>query len=726
MRRSGWALQRAQFPLVLEWARSLMRHAGPRMKTLHCDSSLPVHGQGRVRRRAAGSVGIGFGGLVALGTAARCGGQVAVGRQGVAEFVNQQLRGARPSSSTDPRAVWASVSVALAVLLGLQCERTFVSTMIFVVDQSNRVELARNAILVISAMALAALLARIAGLRNAIVVSALLLAGSRLLLQFVSDPELRWPLAAVGFVGFGWLLATLVPVSRNALALGLALGLWLDLIVRAAFGSIDLPSMTNGTKDAVSVLLVVMLLVAISRLSKRIELTEQGMLGSFTLLGIGAGIGTYAIATGNLGIVVARAGTSIQGALIVLSIGPAIALALWLWPIGRARTRPRPAGALAASVAFGSALGLAALVVIAKEASDEIALSVALVLVAFLTTYLMMLAAAGRSAPQSHSGLWRTAGFVTAGLLIHAATVFLYFASSGSFVYAIVAFGVLALAGAVAAQRPSGARLATLRGAAVPPAALAVGFVVALVVAGGGSQRSEPVALEADLTVVTYNIQNGFSRENRWDLEAIATTIEGLKPDVVLLQEVGRGWFALGWADQAGWLSDRLDMEMAFGAASGDDLWGNAILSTAPLLEAEVVKYSSTQNLRRGLVSATLPFAGGEAWVASTHLDNPSDAGQVRIDQVTQLLGVWDGVTPAVIGGDFNMTPGEDAIALIESAGFAAASSATGNTDGTSESGKKIDYVFVTPDVETISVLVPDIWTSDHRPVAADLRLRLE
>ena len=164
-------------------------------------------------------------------------------------------------------------------------------------------------------------------------------------------------------------------------------------------------------------------------------------------------------------------------------------------------------------------------------------------------------------------------------------------------------------------------------------------------------------------------------------------------------------------------------MELAFGPASADDLWGNAILSRAPLLETEVFKYSSTQNLRRGVVSATIPVAEGELWVAGTHLDNPSDAAQVRVDQVMQLLGVWNGAVPAAIGGDFNMTPEEDAIAMIESAGLVDAALAAGNPATTSESGQRIDYVFVTPDVEPISVTVPDVWTSDHRPVAARLAL---
>ena len=640
--------------------------------------------------------------------------------------MSRQPRRASPSDSTESRRTWTTVSVALAVVLGLQCERVFISTMIFVVDQSNRVELAGNAVLILLSVCLAALLVRIAGLRNATFVSAVLLAGSRGVVQFVDDPDLRWPLAAAGFVAFGWLLVTLVPVSRQGLAVGLALGLWFDLILRAGFDSIDLPYMQSPLKDGLTIVLVAILLVAISRSVGNLEVTEQGMLESFTLLGIGAGIGTFALVTGNLGIVVARSGESMRSALILLSIGLAVALALWLKPIRADRAPLRFIGSPAAKAALASVVGFASLVVIAREDSGDIALLAALILASFFSTYLMILAAAGGRASTSCSGLLRTATFVTGGLLIHAAAVFLYFASSGSFMYAMIGFLVLAAAGIGAASRPPEARLRTLRGTVLPTAAVVVGFLAALVAAGQGSDGSEPAALQRDVIVVTYNIQNGFSRDNRWDLEATAATIESLKPDVVMLQEVGRGWFALGWADQAGWLSERLDMELAFGPASADGLWGNAILSKAPLLDTEVVKYSSTQNLRRSVVTATVPVGDGEFWVASTHLDNPSDAAQVRIDQVTQLLSVWDGADPAVIVGDFNMTPDEDGIAIIKSAGFVDAASASGSLDATSESGKRIDYVFVTRGVETIAVSVPDVWTSDHRPVSATLRLNDE
>ena len=68
---------------------------------------------------------------------------------------------------------------------------------------------------------------------------------------------------------------------------------------------------------------------------------------------------------------------------------------------------------------------------------------------------------------------------------------------------------------------------------------------------------------------MTYNIQAGFPRDNRWDLEGTAAAIEAVDPDVVLLQEVGRGWPLMTGVDGARWLSDRLDMNLVCGAGLG-------------------------------------------------------------------------------------------------------------------------------------------------------------
>jgi endonuclease/exonuclease/phosphatase family metal-dependent hydrolase len=618
----------------------------------------------------------------------------------------------------------AATATALAIVLLLQCERVFVPTMIFVVDQSNREELTANTAVVFLAMLLGAALVRLGGTRQAALASAGVLTVSRVVIQFIpGHPELRWQIGALGLIAAGWLLIALLSGNRDGIAVGIALGFWLDLCLRAGFDTIDLPYMASREKDAVSIILAALMTATVGAIDFPESAAEAGWLDTLPVVGIGAGIGAYALISGNLGLAAIRAGNDLQESLWLLSLGPVAAIALWLFPIKMdwAGRLPVPRhGALAALVIAAGAIGLVGVV----EPVERSGLAAtALALVSFASTYLTMLAARGRHAERRHPWVWRTGILFVAGMAVHAVTTLLYFSGTGAMRYAIVAFVALAVAGFVSAMQLERPLPLDYGRYLVPAGAVAGAFLIALL-----ASRSDPAGgtaglLDRQFTVVTYNIQNGFSRDNVWDLEATARTIEGLEPDIVLLQESGRGWFALGWADQVWWLSQRLDMEFAFGAASHDDLWGNAILSSASLIAPETLKYASSQNLHRSVVSARIPIDGGELWVASTHLDNPTGAGAIRLEQTEQLLQFWDGQQPAVIGGDFNAQPDSDVVATITGEGLVDTAAAAGDPQTTSESGNRIDYVFATPELQVASAEAPDVWTSDHRPLRVVLEL---
>ncbi|CAN5863357.1 hypothetical protein BH20CHL4_BH20CHL4_07800 [soil metagenome] len=627
-----------------------------------------------------------------------------------------------PMSNENQGAIVAS-AVALALVLGLQCERVFVPTMIFDVDQSNRAELARNAIAVFLMIVIGSALVRAAGARQAALLSALMLAACRVIVQFSESPRVRWQVAALGLVAFGWFLVAASTGHRDALAVGLGLGFWLDVILRARYDTIDLPYMASPGKHGVTLLLVAGLIVTTTLMPLAADAFESGWMNALPLIGIGAGIACYALIGGNFGLSSMRTGHDLQYNLWLLSLGPVIALALWLFPIQFSWDQDGWVSSIPVAALVAAAAGLAGFLMIAKPVSNSQLAALATVLFGFSSIYLTMLAARSRTASRRYSGAWRSGALITLGMLFHAAMVFLYFSSSGSFVFAAVAYLMLALMGLYAAWGPGWTAPLSSSRRLIPAGLVTAAFILALLTAQTSIPGSATAQLDREFTVVTYNIQNGFSRDNIWDLEATARTIESLEPDIVLLQETGRGWFAMGWADQAWWLSQRLDMVMAFGPASGDDLWGNTILSRTPLSEVSVLKYDSTENLNRSVVSALVPVDGGELWVANTHLDNPGDAGEVRMEQATQLLEAWDGVRPAIIAGDFNATPDTDVVAAINGAGFADTSAAAGNDDATSENGHKIDYVFITPDLGIVTVTVPDGWTSDHRPIVVTVRL---
>jgi endonuclease/exonuclease/phosphatase family metal-dependent hydrolase len=319
----------------------------------------------------------------------------------------------------------------------------------------------------------------------------------------------------------------------------------------------------------------------------------------------------------------------------------------------------------------------------------------------------------------SSVAFWFTAGVVSQALLL-----FAYYTFSGPLVIAWVAFVALGL-GCVAAGRWRRERRVPARSAAVLPILLLPILVPAFLLLRRDLAWDQPRAagpLRAEFTVMTYNLQNGFAKDERFNLEGQARVIERENPDVIVLQEVSRGWLVTGSVDMLLWLSQRLDMPYVWGPASRDDLWGNAILSRAPLSDEDVAKFSRTQNLRRSVVGARVATEVGDVWVFGTHLDNPSGAGAVRREQVGQVIAFRGQRSPAVLLGDFNATPGDAVIQAIEDSGFVDLGARLPPGTFTSEGRSRIDYIFATTDLTPVSIYVVESAASDHKPVVATVR----
>src|SRR5689334_17652147 len=95
-----------------------------------------------------------------------------------------------PSLESIPAAFGLSVTLvaALSTLFMLEAVRVFIAYLVFVVDQSHRVELGRDAILVFGAIALGGVLGRLIGPRATVALCVLGLTAARMTLQFTDDP----------------------------------------------------------------------------------------------------------------------------------------------------------------------------------------------------------------------------------------------------------------------------------------------------------------------------------------------------------------------------------------------------------------------------------------------------------------------------------------------------------------------------------------------------------
>ncbi len=627
----------------------------------------------------------------------------------------------------------ASVDVTLPVVavtavsttLMLEATRVFLAYMIVVVDQAERATIARNAAIVYGSPLLAVALARWLRPRWLIAGTVVLLAGSRALLQFWDDPAARMYLGAAAVMAWGWLVIALLNRWRDPAAFGIGLGLAVDLIIRLGFNTVDLPWMPAATQHLLTVLLVAFMVLAawpLTRDRPHGQFSESGWRATGSLLALGPGLALYHLVTGNVGLAQVRFDQSLGLVGLRLSlahiVGVAAGTGLLLGVRRLDERQSRSRWALVAIVIAFAALGTWLV-----WRSPAIAQAAGM-LGAFGASTLLVHALRGPSLPVERPGLTATTMWVTAGLALQAATVFVYYSQTGQpRLLILVVSGLIAGALLAGPPRPVATTPHIRRFATLSAVVLALAMLIAVRSMLRDEEPAISIPLQREMTVMTYNIQAGFSRDNHWSLEQIARTIEAQQPDIVILQEVSRGWFILTGVDQARWLSQRLDMPLIFGPASRDGLWGNVILTRAPVSSITVRQFTSTVNLRRSAIAAQVETESGAIWVYATHLDNPDEAGTVRLEQVDQLLALWNGRTPAIVGGDFNATPDSDVVQRLLNAGLVDTGAELGPEATTSETGRRIDYIFVTPDIAVLAAQIPEVWTSDHKPVVAQLAL---
>ena len=194
----------------------------------------------------------------------------------------------------------------------------------------------------------------------------------------------------------------------------------------------------------------------------------------------------------------------------------------------------------------------------------------------------------------------------------------------------------------------------------------------------GGEAPRENVG--ESLKVMTWNV------ERLRHADAIAATIAGQAPDVVLLSEVDKGMARSGNGHPLGRLAGKLGHAFAYGveflelgtgneteqAANGkaenaEGFHGNAITSAIPLLRPFLVRldaagawfrpeHGQPRIGGRMAIGGQVLLGGRRVTVVSAHLENRTDPAG-RADQTRHLLGAvdkYDPQAPVLIGGDFN------------------------------------------------------------------------
>jgi len=580
--------------------------------------------------------------------------------------------------------------------------------------------LAAIAFVVFAASLLAVLTGRRLGPRRAIAATALVLAVCTLGFTAIRQEWIDLILSGCAVIaGTQWLAlvhAGRAPGRPSPLAVALPAALAMDLAMRGI--SATIPVVAAPVILAVPLVLIAALLFlagGIAVLGEPLSWAAPGPRGALGLLAVGplllaaetgATNGAQLALAGGLGL---DGGPSTQIGLFVAGVG----IAAGAFVIARGLPA-RPAGA--AAITVGAALMWAHVPVLSLAAGAAFAAGI------------VIAAATLASAPQVERGgagsPWVVVVSLGIGWVLFVAGTFVHYAYFAN----LEALWLLTALVVVAVLLVPPSPLPRWR----PAVAGLVGAVAVLAPGAGLLLSATPTSYaQPPLTfrVMTYNVHQGFDAFDIAGLDRTADTIAHEGPDIVVLQEVVRGWLIDEQHDVLGYLSARLGMPYVFGPNIGD-LYGNAILSRYPITDVRRVHYAKEPGLRyqpRGAIIARIGDSGTlvRALIAVTHLDENADASAVRMEQVRTLLGEIGNATPAIIACDCNAKPEAPELKLITDSGFgdlALQSGGGGLTFSSDQPVERIDYIFGLG-VTAAQGHVVSSTASDHRAVVVNVTL---
>jgi len=623
---------------------------------------------------------------------------------------------------------------ALTVLFGLQILRVLVPGLTWIIGDRlglDAIQLGLIALVVFLPAFLGSTLSRFLGYRWSIAITTGGLGLLRLLMQiWQGDPLVDLYLAMAGTILFILFMPIYLDRVRlqgqpamSYFTIGLLVGLSLDTAIHGAFSTYDTVWQTGLLPLLLTVLLVLAqwLLLSVRIAARNHDNTENsGFSGrkSMTWLAIGPFLFLQLVVLQNIARLAVLTGWPLPFSFGWTLLAHLVALAAAVWMLRQKSTILWP-------ITLVSGI---ALIVVSALPYPETWLAALTLLVGQLSITLLIVSVligiGNRLNNNGFSGI--TTGNGVGMLLLLVFLLGYYVVYQISFPYSNtilepIAASIMAVCALVSCTNLRRRLQVISKIWLVPGLAMTL---LALPLAGIITWQ-EPEAIAGDgfpVRVMTYNLHNGFNTDGDLDMEALAQVIEENQPDIVALQEIARGWLVSGRLDMLSWLSQRLAMPYVFGPTA-DPLWGNAILSRYPILE-----YSNHELpprnlfLLRGFTSAVINLSGGDTLqVIATHFHHITEDSDIRQLQSPVIIDFWGGTDHTVILGDLNAEPDTPEIEMLKQAGLVDVSAdmdpISTYTFHSSEPFQHIDYIWVSPDLETRDANILSSQASDHLPV---------
>ena len=225
-----------------------------------------------------------------------------------------------------------------------------------------------------------------------------------------------------------------------------------------------------------------------------------------------------------------------------------------------------------------------------------------------------------------------------------------------------------------------------------------------------------------ELKCMTFNVQHCMNYVTRdIDYCLFARVILQSGADIIGVNEI--------YEPQAEILAEKLGYGFHFAPAIhvNGAYYGNALFTRRPLLAAETVMIPDPP-VRDGAgyetrAAAVCRVAAGETelTVIVTHFGLNPDEQQNAASTAAGLLRPQN----CILMGDFNVTPENEVLAPIRAQMTDAADlfPAPLKSFPSDAPDRKIDYIFVSPDLKITAADIPAVVASDHRPHTAVIRI---
>jgi endonuclease/exonuclease/phosphatase family metal-dependent hydrolase len=231
------------------------------------------------------------------------------------------------------------------------------------------------------------------------------------------------------------------------------------------------------------------------------------------------------------------------------------------------------------------------------------------------------------------------------------------------------------------------------------------------------------------MKIMSFNTQHCLNFiERKIDFEIMARAIIELDADIVGLNEMRDAGSDSGYTAQVEKLSELTGMKYHYFAKAidvkGKGPYGNGILSKIPILKAEVIPIPDPETRIDGQYYETrcilrAELKGGVS-VLVTHFGLNPDEQENAVKTVCESLAD----NKCILMGDFNVEPSNRVLEPIRSKmrDTAELFDFDKKSFPSDKPERKIDYIFVSPDVDILSADIPPVVASDHRPYVAEIK----